>query len=54
MRVNKDEWGVIHSCALQKGARISEVMRDALRMYMQRNIELTCGEEFWNDKQTGY
>ena len=41
MRVNKDEWGVIQDCAHQRGARVSEVMRDALRMYMQGNVEHT-------------
>jgi hypothetical protein len=46
MRVSDDEWGVIHSCAVQRGARVSEVMRDALRMYMQRNVEHTYGKEF--------
>jgi len=41
MRINAAEWGVVQNCAEQKGARVSEVMRDALRMYMQRNVEHT-------------
>ena len=46
MRVSAAEWGVIHTCAVQKGTRISEVMRDALRIYMQRTVEHTYGKEF--------
>lgn len=46
MRVSDSERGVIQSCAQQKGARVSEVMRDALRMYMQRGAEYTYGKEF--------
>ena len=41
MRINDVEWGVVQSCAEQKGVRVSEVMRDALRMYMQRCAEHT-------------
>ena len=44
MRVSDNEWGVIQDCALQRGARVSEVMRDALRMYMQR-MDNTHGKE---------
>jgi hypothetical protein len=32
MRVNNDEWGVIRDCAQKRGVRVSEVMRDAMRM----------------------
>jgi hypothetical protein len=39
MRVNEYEWGVIQNCAQQRGADVSEVMRDALRMYIQRSVE---------------
>ena len=41
MRINDVEWGVVQNCAEQKGVRVSEVMRDALRMYMQRSVEHT-------------
>jgi hypothetical protein len=46
MRVSDNERGVIQSCAQQKGARVSEVMRDALIMYMQRGVEHTYEKEF--------
>lgn len=39
MRVNSHEWGVIKSCAQQSGTRVSEVMRDVLKNYLQRNTE---------------
>lgn len=44
MRVNEQERGVIQDCALQKGARVSEVMRDALTMYLQQGVEHTYGK----------
>jgi hypothetical protein len=34
MRVSDHERGVIQHCAMLRGARVSEVMRDALKMYM--------------------
>jgi len=45
MRVSNDERGVIESCAQQSGARVSEVMRDALKIYMQQSTEHTYGKE---------
>lgn len=45
MRVSSAEWGVIRGCAVARGTRISEIMRDALKMYMQRNGEHTYGKE---------
>jgi len=45
MRVSSDERGVIESCAQLSGARVSEVMRDALRMYLQQRTEHTYGKE---------
>lgn len=45
MRVNDYEWGVIQGCAVQKGEHVSEVMRDALKMYMLRSGEQTYGKE---------
>lgn len=46
MRVSDYERGVIQSCAVQRGERVSEVMRGALKMYMQRSVEPTYGKEF--------
>jgi len=46
MRVSNDERGVIQDCAQQRGARVSEVMRDALRMYIQLGAEHTYGKEY--------
>jgi len=45
MRANNDEWGVIKDCAEQRGARVSEVMRDALRLQMQRSGDHTYRKE---------
>jgi len=45
MRVSDYERGVIQDCAVQMDAHVSEVMRDALRMYMQRSAEHTYGKE---------
>lgn len=45
MRVSDDEWGVIQGCAEQRGVRVSEIMRDALKMYTQRSGEQTYGKE---------
>lgn len=45
MRVSDYEREVIQDCAVQMGAHVSEVMRDALRMYMQRSAEHTYGKE---------
>ena len=42
MRINDVEWGVVQNCAEQKGVRVSEVMRDALRMYMQQSVGHTA------------
>ena len=46
MRANNDEWGVIQNYAHKRGVRVSEVMRDALRMYMQRSVDHTYGKEW--------
>lgn len=46
MRVSDHERGVIQGCALQRGERVSEVMRGALKMYMQQSVEPTYGKEF--------
>jgi hypothetical protein len=45
LRVSDAEWGVIQNCAVQKGARVSEVMRDALRIYMQKTGNRHFGKE---------
>lgn len=45
MRVSNAEWGVIKNCALERGARVSEIMRDALKMYMQQAVDLTYRKE---------
>ncbi len=45
MRVSSAEWGVIKICALERGARVSEIMRDALKMYMQQAVDHTYRKE---------
>jgi len=45
MRVSSAEWGVIKICALERGARVSEIMRDALKMYMQQAVNHTYRKE---------
>jgi hypothetical protein len=45
MRVSAAERGMIRTCALERNVRVSEIMREALRVYMLRHGEHTNGKE---------